>query len=958
MNRFSFPFDQFQRYETIRRIVYSLSDKKEVKILEVGANAHCNLRVFLPEAEIVFSDIDAQDVAEGINFVQADATNLPFSDEEFDFVVSTDVIEHVPKRIREAFICECVRVSKSAFILCCPIDNGLTPTVENDANKTFRNLLGIDYLWLKEHLEQGLPTVESINRIASVHNIPFTRLEHGQLQLWESMTKLHFIKEAEPELRKACRMMDEQYNRSLYLNDVGGSCYRSFWVFGQSSESLQASSLFTNIENQDGRELVVAKEFCSSIESIVRSKLSLGKDLEETRLEHARHNESVNLEIVDLKKRIEEVEGQYNLIINSKSWKITSPVRLMGYIIKGDMYSIKNAIRSRMNENLLLFLGVIKRNASKEKTLQAFNILRKEGILSFISKLRGKFEFEGFSSDMDRQYQAWLATEEIRLDKVADSIEKSMELEETPLISIILPVYNPSQNLLDSCINSVLNQSYSNWELCIVNDASTEPYVEQTLEEFKVRDERIRVKHCAINGHISSASNQAVGMTSGEYILLLDHDDELHPNALMLVYGEIIKNKNVDLIYSDEDHITTDGNRCSPFFKPDWSPHLLYSQNYIGHMVCISRNILLKVDGFTLGLEGAQDYDLLLKVSENTDQIVHIPHILYHWREHPGSTAVNAGSKPYAHEAGIQSLKNHFNRKYLLDNIDVKDGPSLFTYEPQFTVRENTKVSIIIPIRDKVELLQQLIDSIIDKTTWKNYEIIIVDNGSIEKATLYYLDYIQKELNYKVVRDDSDFNWSRVNNVGVEAAEGDLFVFLNNDTIVISEDWLESLVSWAQLPNVAVVGPLLRYEDDTIQHAGVVLGMGGWADHVFKGEEAVHKVGPFVSPVLTRNVLAVTGACQVIERLKFEELGRFDEEFIICGSDVELCIRAYKAGYNNVYLPKAELYHLESKSRSSFVPENDFELSKIKYEPYRTEKVDPFFNPNLDTMQSTPKVKL
>ncbi|EKO3471145.1 glycosyltransferase, partial [Vibrio fluvialis] len=234
----------------------------------------------------------------------------------------------------------------------------------------------------------------------------------------------------------------------------------------------------------------------------------------------------------------------------------------------------------------------------------------------------------------------------------------------------------------------------------------------------------------------------------------------------------------------------------------------------------------------------------------------------------------------------------------------------------------------------------------------------IVDNGSVEESTAIYLDSFSKSPNHKVVRDDSDFNWSKVNNIGVKHAVGDVFVFLNNDTLVLSEDWLETLVSWALLPDMAIVGPQLRYEDGTIQHAGIVVGMGGWADHVFKAESPIHSVGPFVSPMLNRNVLAVTGACQVIEKSKFEELGGYDEAFVICGSDIELCLRAFKKGYSNAYIADAILYHLESKSRSSFVPENDFSMSKEKYEPFRTQRLDPFYNKNLELMRSTPTVKL
>lgn len=635
----------------------------------------------------------------------------------------------------------------------------------------------------------------------------------------------------------------------------------------------------------------------------------------------------------------------YKQILDSTSWKVTKPIRNL-ISLKNFIFRVRKKVVSG-NEKLN-YRYLIKRLLVS---------IKKQGVYLTI-KNTGNIFRHSMEMNNEQRYQQYIENEQSSFLRETHDVESSMPKSDLPLISILLPVYNSNEFFLESCIESVIAQSYANWELCICDDASSVAIVAEIINNYASKESRIKYIISEKNGHISNATNKALTLAKGSHVVLLDHDDLLHKDALLYVAKEIVNDDNVDLIYTDEDHISSDGKRKSPFFKPDWSPVLLYSQNYIGHMVCLSKTIINKINGFTVGLEGAQDYDLLLKASLHTENIVHIPRVLYHWREHENSTAMNAQSKPYAHDAGKKALSSHLLKKYKKQFSHVEDGDYLFTYKPKFRVDSSIIVSIIIPIRDKVELLKKLIESIEEKSTFLNYEIIIVDNGSIEQDTKIYLDIFSRAVNHKVVRYDSEFNWSKVNNIGVREAIGDVFVFLNNDMLVLSESWLETLVSWALLPDIAVVGPQLRYEDDTIQHAGVVVGMGEWADHVFKTEPAVHSIGPFVSPMLNRNVLALTGACQVIEKSKFEELGGYDEEFTICGSDIEFCLRAFKMGYSNAYIADAILYHLESKSRGSFIPDNDFFVSREKYEPFRTQCLDPFYNINLEIMRSTPTVKL
>lgn len=530
-----------------------------------------------------------------------------------------------------------------------------------------------------------------------------------------------------------------------------------------------------------------------------------------------------------------------------------------------------------------------------------------------------------------------------------------------PLISIIMPVYNVDPKWLDLAIQSVVNQFYPNWELCIVDDCSTNLATRKYLESLNMKfsretNQKIKIKFLNNNVGISSASNEAVKSSMGDYIALMDHDDELTLDALFEVVDKINQTK-CDLIYSDEDKIDKLGRRTLPFFKPDWSPDLLRSQMYICHLLVIRKNLFEEVGGFRVGFEGSQDYDLVLRLSEKTRKIAHIPKVLYSWRQLESSTAINPLSKPYAHDAGLRALNEHLIRVFGTGKAWATESSNLFVYDARYYLPvPNPITSIIIPTKDKIELLDPCVRSILNKSSYPNYEIIIINNNSTEEATyLWFENMMKKYENIKVIDCNIEFNWSKLNNHGIQHAKGEVFIFLNNDTEIITQDWMERLVEKALREDVGTVGVLLLYEDKTIQHAGIVLGMGGWADHIFKSMTPVHFGSPFVSPMVTRNVLASTGACLAIAKSKIDMIGSFNEEFIICGSDVELSLRAYKNGFVNIYDPNIKLYHYESKSRTSFIPEIDFKLSALHYSPFR-EEGDPFYNVNLSKTSLIPTV--
>ena len=522
------------------------------------------------------------------------------------------------------------------------------------------------------------------------------------------------------------------------------------------------------------------------------------------------------------------------------------------------------------------------------------------------------------------------------------------------LFSIVMPVYNVEIKWLDKAIESIEKQNYKNWEICIADDCSTKQEVREHLSAMK--NSRIKIKLLEKNQGISGATNAAAALASGEYILLMDNDDELAPSALHEFYQKI-KKEGSDIIYSDMDIIDAKGKTRDPLCKPDWSPDLFLSQMYLGHLIGFKKSLFEKVGGFRGEFNGSQDYDLLLRMTEMTDKIGHVPEILYHWRDLPSSTAANPESKPYAQTAGLNAIQEHLDRVYGKGAATANETENLFVYDVRYHMNEEPKVSIIIPIKDHADLLKAAIDSIYAKTTYKNFEIIILNNNSEKEETFSYLKKVEEEHDNVIVKDAAfEFNWSRLNNYRMKFANGDVYVCLNNDVEVIEPEWLTRLVEKAIRKDVGVVGGLLLYEDNTIQHAGVVIGMGGWADHVFKGMKPQHYGSPFVSPMVTRNVSAVTGACLAVSKATIEKIGGFDEKFIVCGSDIELALRANQHGLVNIYDPNVRLYHYESKSRdASKIPQIDFDLSDQMYKTYR-KNGDPYYNRNLDYYCCQPKI--
>lgn len=542
--------------------------------------------------------------------------------------------------------------------------------------------------------------------------------------------------------------------------------------------------------------------------------------------------------------------------------------------------------------------------------------------------------------NLDAQFKVWLQLHDLKPADTERIREELRIFTYTPLFSLIMPVYDTEAVWLREAIESVQAQLYQNWEMCVVNDASTKNYIAPILNTYAGSDPRIRVKHLSENRGIAGASSEALAMATGDFIGLLDHDDALTPDALWEVASRLNQSPELDLVYSDEDKLTADGVRVEPFFKPDWSPDLLLSMNYITHFAVFRRSLLETVGGFRMGYEGAQDHDVLLRVTEKTDRIAHVPKILYHWRMADASSASSASAKPFASESGRRAVEDALKRRGYEASAEIL-APG--RYRARYKIHKSPLVSIIIPTKDQARLLQRCVAGIEEKTRYHPYEIVIIDNNSIDPETIRYLDALSDK--HRVLRYPHPFNFSAINNFAADQAKGECLLFLNDDTQVIDGDWLTAMVEHVQRPEVGAVGAKLLYPDNTIQHAGVTLGICGGAGHAFKNLPN-NRTAYFGLADLTRNTSAVTAACMIIPRNVFDEVGGFDEELTVVYNDVDLCLRIREQGYLVVYTPFAVLYHFESASRGRLRPSREEELFCRRWsETIRAG--DPYYNPHL-----------
>ena len=562
--------------------------------------------------------------------------------------------------------------------------------------------------------------------------------------------------------------------------------------------------------------------------------------------------------------------------------------------------------------------------------------------------------FNSYSGVMS--YADWIETvERPSMPSAGEAQRLLADIEPKPLLSVIVPTYNTNAEHLRACLDSVLRQSYPKWELCIADDASPQPHVQEILREYEAKDPRIKVCLRTENGHISQASNSALELATGEFVVLLDHDDELAEHALLFVAEAIHRKPSVQILYSDEDKLDARGKRVDPHFKSGWNVDLFYAQNYVSHLGVYRRSLMASIGGFRPGVEGSQDQDLLLRCLPRVAEgdIVHIPRVLYHWRTVAGSTALDSGEKSYTADAGLRALRDYFDSQ---GKPDVQLEPAALpnSYRVRWPVPQPAPlVSLIIPTRDRRAITEVAVRSILEKTSYPDFEILIVDNGSVEAETLQFFTDIQREdARVRVIRYDQPFNFSAINNFAERNARGEILGLVNNDVEVINPEWLTEMVSHACRPEIGCVGAKLYYSNDTLQHAGVILGLGGVAGHSHKYAPR-HSMGYYGRLQLVQSLSAVTAACLIVRRDVYLEVGGLDEKnLVVAFNDVDFCLKVRAAGYRNLWTPYAELYHHESISRGA--EDTPEKLERFQAEVrYMTERwpdelaLDPYYNPNL-----------
>lgn len=549
-------------------------------------------------------------------------------------------------------------------------------------------------------------------------------------------------------------------------------------------------------------------------------------------------------------------------------------------------------------------------------------------------------------------YEAWIARH--KADKRVLRRQKHASFAQKPLISIVIPLYCTPLPYLKELIESVRRQSYENWQLCLA-DGSPDDKVKEFLEKHYGREKRIVYQKLEENGGISVNTNAAAELAKGEYLMFCDHDDTLEPDALYEIV-KAINDTDADVVYTDEDKVSMDGQHYfDPNFKPDFNLFRLRENNYICHIFVVRKSLTDETGMLRSEFDGAQDFDFILRCCEKAKKITHIPKVLYHWRCHMDSTAADPSSKAYAYEAGRKAIREHYQRMGIDAKVDMTERPGW--YRSHIKVQGNPMVSIIIPNKDHTDDLELCLFSMSRKSTYRNYEVLIVENNSEKEETFeYYKKLPERYPKVRVLTWEKEFNYSAINNFAAEEAQGEYLLFLNNDVEILTPDWIEEMLQNCQQENVAAVGAKLYYPDDTIQHAGVVLGLGGIAGHIMC-RASREDPGYFGRMISVQEISAVTAACMMVKKSEFDSVKGFDETFQVAFNDIDLCMKFRAAGKKIVFTPYAELYHYESKSRGlEDTPEKQFRFDKeVKrfQEKWaqQLEMGDPYYSPNLSVTE-------
>lgn len=822
----------------------------------------------------------------------------------FDLVVTIEVIEHLYEEDCDAFIQR----------ICSYTDDILFSSTPSDiADVTHFNVQQPEYFakrfaregFIRDFTHDASYISQQAMRYTRMADLEVSRVVEG----YERFIRQH---KAETEQRESA-LEEEKEQLTAALESERKQRSKEQETL---DAKIQSQELVIRESSEQYRQLVQDYDHAKEQIALLRKQREnlQGKLTEDERMLAVEH------------KAAEDWHAMYQEISNARYWKATKPLRT----VTGGMKSVARWGVSCIEDPSRLAEGV--------------RSLRENGIAG-----KRRQASEGQSQEIGREYEAWY--EAHRATKAELDMQASVVFREMPLISILVPAYRTQEKFLREMIDSLRAQSYSNWELCIADASENEVDVLPIVEEYQAKDERIKYKLLPENRSIPENTNEALSMAKGEYIGLLDHDDLLEPNALFEIVQAINEEPDREVIYSDQDKTNDDGTRhMDPYMKPDFNLDLLRASNYISHFLVVKKSIAVEVGGFRKEYNGSQDYDFTLRCAEKAKKVHHIPKVLYHWRVSDTSTAQKPENKMYCYDAAKRAIEDHLERMGEKGSVEIRE--QLGTYRVRYELKEQPLVSIVISNTDETDRLRSCLESIWNKTTYPNYEILIIENNSKKRETLEYYRTLKGKPGVRLLRWKDECNDSAIHNYGAKYANGEYVLFLNHNVEVISPNWLEWLLGIGQRTEVGVVGGSLFYPDDTIRHAGIIVGSKEIAGHAFAGEPRGTE-RYFVRALLQQDISAVASACMLVRKSVFDEVHGLDEQLKGAFSGVDFCLRVREAGYLVVYEPNAQLYSYESESlRSSLTPEEIDRLSsETEFMEKRWKKVlekgDLYYNPNL-----------
>jgi O-antigen biosynthesis protein len=906
----SLPFDQYERYALTKRFAELIwpAGSPPIRVLDVGGNSS-PLKHLLPGQVVLLADLEPPGTLRGLpllhdGYVQADGARLPFADDTFELVASHDTLEHVPQAARSNFLSELLRVSRRFVVVNGPVYHPQTARAERLLARFVGERSTDEGRFIREHLQLGLPAREAIEGLFADERADFVAVSNGRLAEWLGMHLARQLTSLLPSDRLG-EGLDRAFNRVLAPNDLGGLCYREAYLVAVRPEDADTLSeirdAMTPSTGASERESEVLAEALTILEDYVESmpEDAMGRDRDRAGLE----------------RQLADVESQLDRVTQSAGFR---------FVERGYRWVDRVAPWGTRRRSMVLAPARAMRMVAARGWGGLFTHLPK--VWEWGPRLWRVAVPPVERLTPEERYDLWLRLH-IPSGKQARAMRReARRFSYRPGISIVLVVDDPSRASLREAIDSVRRQLYGNWQLCIAFPGPAEDAFD-AIGLHPSESRRVRVVSVE-GGQRARARNQALALATGDFVAFMEQDHHLKPNALLEVVRFLNGRRDVDFLYTDEDRRGPVEGLGEPFFKPDWSPDLLLSTNYVGVLGVYRREVLQQVNGFREGFDGSEEHDLALRVTEATDRIGHVtlPLCTVATRSHDDGEAARAAKRALADALDRRGYQG-----------EVFDGASSGYYRVKYGIAGDPLVSIIIPTRDKVELLRQCIDSIQRRSTYRNFELIVVDNDSREPATLRYLD----SLSAQVLRYPREFNFSKIVNFAAGEASGDMLLFLNNDTEVISAEWIEAMLEHAQRPEVAAVGARLLFPDGSPQHEGIIVGPGrGLAENAVRG-------GYFGLDRCVHNASAVTAACMMTRQEVFRELGGFEEQLQVAYNDVDFCLRAREKGYVVVYTPYATLYHDEGSTRARLgpaQPEADAELFRQRWAGYR----DPYYNPNLD----------